>query len=431
MTIYAFLQNTITAGAVYTAPMVGLGGVFLAMRVLADLRRRDPGSAEMQEIAEEIRRGASVFLRTEYRVLSFFVAAVALLFFFAPGYGATSALTFVLGAVSSAVAGFVGMNAATLANVRTAQAAKEGGESAALSVAFGGGAVMGLVVAGVGLLGCGVLFWFLGDSAKIAQLAPFAMGASSIALFARVGGGIFTKAADVGSDWVGKVEAGIPEDDPRNPGVIADNVGDNVGDVAGMGADLFESYVGAVIAASILAATLSEADVSRLTSFVGEPLTFERYRWALMGLPLVLSALGLFASLLGINLVQHGANGEPRRALRRGTVFSVGVFLFLTLSFFVLSNIRLVLFGAVIAGALGGVLIGAATEFFTSRRPVMRIVTASRTGPATNVIEGIAGGLESTLIPLIGIAIAIVIANWSGGLFGVGIAAVSMLATVG
>lgn len=389
------------------------------------VNKKDPGTDQMQRIAGYIREGAMAFLRREYRVLVFFVIIVAVLLFLGNLHKNTElvALSFVIGATCSALAGFFGMRVATAANVRTANAARSS-LNKALSIAFAGGSVMGMSVAGLGLLGLSVLFAIYANlfgvdkTALTTMVMPvisgFSLGASSIALFARVGGGIYTKAADVGADLVGKVEAGIPEDDPRNPAVIADNVGDNVGDVAGMGADLFESYVGAIVGSMVIGATMSLKHVL---------------------MPLVLAGFGILVSIVGTFFVRTKEGGNPQVALNIGT-FGAGLIMAI-LSYFVidafLPNGSTNIYIALLAGLVGGILIGILTEYYTSesRRPAQKIAEASQTGVATNIISGLATGMLSTALPVIVLAIAIVVAYHQAQLYGIAIAALGMLSTIG
>ncbi|MBC8410215.1 MAG: sodium-translocating pyrophosphatase, partial [Rhodobacteraceae bacterium] len=378
------------------------------------------GAGRVKEIADEIHLGAMVFMAAEYKRLAIFclVCIVALYF----SLGAGTAIAFFLGAACSGVAGYIGMYTATRANVRTAVAANTSGASAALNIAFSGGSIMGLTVASVGLLGVGILYHYMAGSAEtIHSIEGFAMGASSVALFSRVGGGIFTKSADVGADLVGKVEAGIPEDDPRNPAVIADNVGDNVGDVAGMGSDIFESYCGSMIASIALAASMSLVDVNHLG---GD-------RSALQFMPLALASLGLLCSLAGILSVRLFANKSPDVALRFGTIGSA--VLFIVLAYFLVANagVSAGVWQAVLVGAVGGIIVGLITEYYTGGPPVRKIAKDGETGPATVMISGLAVGMESVALPVLTIAAIIFFANLSAGLYGVGMAAVGMLSTVG
>ena len=372
----------------YLIPVIGILSLIFAFYLASKVSKQEAGNKKMREIAEAISEGAAAFLTAEYKILVIFVVVLFLFVGFGIGNWLT-AVCFVAGAVFSTLAGYFGMNVATKANVRTANAAKEGGMNKALSIAFSGGAVMGMCVAGLGVLGVSGIYALTKNSDI---LFGFSLGASSIALFARVGGGIYTKAADVGADLVGKVEAGIPEDDPRNPAVIADNVGDNVGDVAGMGADLFESYVGSLASALTLG------------------LMYENAAGALY--PLSVAALGLLASIVATFFVKGDEKSSPHKALKMGSYVSSLL---------------------VVAGLVVGILIGVITEIYTSAdyRFVKKIGEQSETGTATTIISGIAVGMRSTSMPLILICIGIFLSYQACGLYGIALAAVGMLSTTG
>ena len=399
-------------------PVLGVLGLIAAFIVYGLVKSYPEGTGKVKSIGESIHHGAMVFMRREYSILAIFSAVVLVLIFISP-LGWRTALAFVVGALCSGTAGYIGMYTATKANVRTTTAAHEKGAAEALTVAFFGGSIMGLCVASMGLLGLGLLYYaFGGDPETAHMIHGFGMGASSVALFSRVGGGIFTKSADVGADLVGKIEAGIPEDDPRNPGVIADNVGDNVGDVAGMGSDIFESYCGAMIATIAIAATLEQ------TGALGA-------RQDLMFLPLALASMGLICSILGIALVRMYSTKSPEVALRIGTIGAS--VLFIVAAYWVVTAIGVSgkTWGAVLTGAVGGIIIGLVTEYYTAGSPVRKIAEAGETGPATVMIRGLATGMQSVVVPMLVIAAIILAANELSGLYGVGIAAVGMLATVG
>ena len=393
----------------FLVPVVGLLGLLFAVILRQQIVKEDPGTDRMREIADAIAEGANAFLASEYRILVVFVAVL----FFVIGFGTRNWITagcFLVGSGFSTMAGYLGMNAAIRANSRTADAARISGMHRALALAFSGGSVMGMAVVGLGLLGVGVLYILTRD---VSVLSGFSLGASSIALFARVGGGIYTKAADVGADLVGKVEAGIPEDDPRNPAVIADNVGDNVGDVAGMGADLFESYVGSLISALTLG------------------LVF--YQEAGIVFPLMLSACGIIAAIIGSLLVKSIGSSDPHKALKTGEYSATALVVVCSL---VLSRIFFGNFMAaftIITGLLVGVLIGAVTEIYTSGdyRFVKKIAGQSETGSATTIISGIAVGMQSTAVPILLVCVGVLISNKLMGLYGIALAAVGMLSTTG
>ncbi len=400
--------------------ILGLLGLLSAYLVYLKVKASSEGEGRVKEIGDEIHLGAMVFMSAEYKRLAIFcLVCIAALYF---SLGWQTAISFLLGALCSGTAGFIGMYSATKANVRTAVAAKEKGASEALNIAFFGGSIMGLTVAAMGLFGIGILFhYFAGDIKTIHAIEGFAMGASSVALFSRVGGGIFTKSADVGADLVGKVEAGIPEDDPRNPGVIADNVGDNVGDVAGMGSDIFESYCGSMIACIALAASMTSATINSLGG----------NQYLLQFMPLALASLGIICSLLGILTVKVFSSKSAETALRYGTIGSA--VLFVVLSYFLvgLMGVAIGVWIAVLVGSVGGIVVGLITEYYTGGSPVEKIAKDGETGSATVLISGLATGMQSVAIPVLTIVSIIFISNIYAGLYGVGIAAVGMLSTVG
>lgn len=404
--------------------LLGILGLILAFVMYKYVMSFSPGNELMVELMNKIHDGAMVFLKREYQIIAVFIFVVAIILYFTLETK-MSTVAFVSGAIGSLLAGWFGMHAATYSNARTAQAAAEFGQSRALTVAFFGGSVMGLSVASLGLIGLGTFFYFFSGK-NPTVINGFAMGASSIALFARVGGGIYTKSADVGSDLVGKVEAGIPEDDARNPGVIADNVGDNVGDIAGMGADLYESYCGSVIAVIAIGATMGE------------------YKMTWMALPLILIMAGIVSSIIGIGFFNFLKGMKPQAALSN-SLYIAGI-LFIIASYFVVNYAtagmsdeylksvgmisKLGPFWAVILGIIVGMLIGGITEYYTAHGPVVRIARASQTGSATNIISGFAVGMESVTIPIFFIGIAIWISYICAGLYGIAIAGVGMLGTV-
>ena len=403
-------------------PVLGIIGMVAAFLVYMLVMQYSDGEDNVKKIGDQIHTGALTFMKTEYKYLFVFIAVlVALVWWKLNMY---SAIAVIVGAACSSLAGFIGMYAATKANVRTATAAQKDGPAAALSVSFYGGSVMGLCVAALGLIGLGTLYYFFvpdtelftdAGKEKVHALEGFAMGASVVALFSRVGGGIFTKSADVGADLVGKIEAGIPEDDPRNPGVIADNVGDNVGDVAGMGSDIFESYCGSMIASIAIAYTIKNPDM--------------------MMLPLALTSAGLLASIIGIFIVKLQSSKAPARALRSGTLLAP-VF-FVIMAYFIVdyfSEVESNIWWCVISGAVGGVLIGLITEYYTGGKPVKKIAESGETGSATVMISGLSVGMQSVVIPIVILAGIVFVAtsiSSASPVYGVGIAAVGMLATVG
>ncbi len=419
---------------VYLIPLAGVVALLFALWKSLWVKGKDPGNETMRTISGHIYEGAMAFLGREYRVLLIFVAIVGVLLAWGnaalPNSSWLIGISFVIGALCSGLAGFFGMKIATLANVRTANAARDS-LNKALIVAFGGGSVMGMSVVGLGTLGLSLLFIIYNNTfvdewgiTRVLQvLSGFSLGASSIALFARVGGGIYTKAADVGADLVGKVEAGIPEDDPRNPAVIADLVGDNVGDVAGMGADLFESYVGSIVGSMILGVAFMQ----------GTPL--EGQLNAVI-LPLILAGVGIVVSIIGTFFVRTKEGGNPQAALNTGT-FLAGILMVIA-SFFVIrawlpADMAMGVFWATIAGLAGGISIGLITEYYTAenRSPAQGIAKQSETGPATNIIAGLALGMQSTALPVLVLSATILVAYWAAGLYGIAIAALGMLSTTG
>jgi K(+)-stimulated pyrophosphate-energized sodium pump len=410
----------------YIPPIAGALGLVAAVVMYRAMMRYPAMEGAPTEIADMIRAGAKTFMRRELQLISIAVVLLAIALGVSP-LGLVTATSFLVGAVASAAAGYLGMMAATHANVRTTTAARDRGMNSALTVAFYGGSVMGLVLASLGLVGLGTLYLVFGTDPETAEhIHGFAMGAGVVALFYRVGGGIFTKSADVGADLVGKVEAGIPEDDPRNPGVIADNVGDNVGDVAGMGSDIFESTNGATIATIALASVLV-VDAGGDGVEIGGSLV---PGLSLMSLPLMLSALGLFCSIAAIGVVKAASSKSPALALRLGTFAAAGGFVALAFALMSAMDVGVGTWWATVVGSVGGVIIGLSTEYYTAAKPIRDIAKAGETGPATVIIAGLSIGMQSVVVPIVTISGMIFIANATSGLYGVGIAAVSMLATV-
>jgi len=397
-------------------PILGVVGLAIAFTIYTVMSRASDGEAKERGIAEQIHIGAMVFMHREYKLLLAFAAVLIVGILVSP-LGTNTAIAFVAGAVSSATAGYLGMYAATKANVRTAVAANTEGAASALNIAFYGGSIMGLCVASLGLLGLGGLYYYFGGDPHTAHaIHGFGMGGSVVALFSRVGGGIYTKSADVGADLVGKVEAGIPEDDPRNPGVIADNVGDNVGDIAGMGSDIFESYCGSMIACIAIASTMAITAAEQS---------------AMMAFPLALASIGLLASVAGIVIVRARSSAAPEAALRSGTLGAPVIFI--VMAWFLSENMGISqnIWWAVVSGAVGGIAIGLITEYYTGGKPVRTIAKSGETGSATVMITGLAVGMQSVVAPVLFLAAIIFVSTNLAGLYGVGIAAVGMLATVG
>jgi K(+)-stimulated pyrophosphate-energized sodium pump len=401
-------------------PILGAVGLVIAFAIYLVMSRYTAGDEKVRAIADEIHIGAMVFMHREYKMLFAFAAVLVVGIVLSP-LGTNTAIAFVAGAVSSATAGYLGMYAATKANVRTAVAANQEGAAAALNIAFYGGSIMGLCVASLGLMGLGGLYYYFGGDPHTAHaIHGFGMGGSVVALFSRVGGGIFTKSADVGADLVGKIEAGIPEDDPRNPGVIADNVGDNVGDIAGMGSDIFESYCGSMIACIAIASTM--AITAEFTA---------ANQSAMMAFPLALASIGLIASVAGILIVRSRSSAAPEAALRSGTLGAPVIFIAMAWYLADAMGIDKNTWWAVVSGAVGGIAIGLITEYYTGGKPVRTIAKSGETGPATVMITGLAVGMQSVVAPILFLAAIIFVSTHLAGLYGVGIAAVGMLATVG
>jgi K(+)-stimulated pyrophosphate-energized sodium pump len=411
-------------GLLFYIPWLGVAGFVIIAAMYVFIDKQDAGTEKMKAIASQIREGAMAYMRRQFINLSIFIVIVfVLLFLYLKPYNVQTAFAYLLGSITSLICGFIGMSASTKANVRTANAANKSGMAKALSMAFNGGAIMGIAVASMGLVGFGFLYLFImkkyaGDMDYLAILNGFAMGASSVALFMRVGGGIYTKSADVGADLVGKVEAGIPEDDPRNPAVIADNVGDNVGDVAGMGADLYESYVGSVVATIALAATTSATSIAA-------------NRPGFAGFPILIAGAGLVGSFIAVLSMKVLQRSNPPLALRVSSWIAAAIMIVLGYAGAAKLGLGLSVAHAVTAGCLIGIAIGLLSEYYTSAKPVREIAESSKTGPATVIIQGLAIGMESIILPVVGICVAMGISYVFAGLYGIAIAAVGMLGTIG